>query len=461
MVLLGYCRLSKEDQDEHGLTLEVQSKRLIRDGVLPESIYSDYQSGDDSTRVNYRRLLAEAHKLRSEGIEVEIVTTRLDRLSRDDHELERVIGQFDDLGIKFRALDGGYYSTLEVHDWQRVKLEGFIAQSYIRHLSANVRRRKSEQRSQGIPIYGKTPFGYKFNENKTQLIIHEYEGPLIIKWVVDFISGQSTRSLVRISRQDGSPKSKGFFQRVFILPVYRGHLEYTKGGMTKKEIKGGQRYKKNKQIIYNTHEALITPEQDIKIQQRILDNKRFAFKRDSWRTYSLSGLVFCRECGRRSTISRSGRKQKFQYFRCPGYTLYKECSQVKGVRVEYIEELVEARLREESGHLAEILDAPELTEESSKILELRKQIKDLEDMMQKSNLISLQGTIDEAKARLKNLSVEPIKITPTESLETLEGLSDPEAWKILTTEHKLVLFRDLIRCVYTLDGEVVEIILTF
>lgn len=460
-MLLGYCRLSKEDQDEHGLTLEVQANRLIRDGVPPENIYSDYQSGDDSTRVNYRRLLAHAYQLRSEGLEVEIVVTRLDRLSRDDYELERVIGQFDDLGIRFRALDGGYYSTKEVHDWQRVKLEGFIAQTYIRQLSANVRRRKSEQRSQGIPIYGKTPFGYKFNEKKTNLIVDEKEGELIKKWVSDFIEGSSIRNLTRISREDGSPKSKGFFNRIFLLPVYRGHTEYTKDGLTKKEIKKGERYKKPKEIVYNTHEPLITPDQDLKIQQRIEDNKRFRFKRDTWRTYSLSGLVFCEECKRRSFIYRSGRVTKVEYFRCPGYTLYKECSQRKGIRVELVENLVEERLREKADKLAEIATTPEIIFESAEVLELQKQIKDLEDMMQKSNLISLQGAIDEAKARLKTLTEKPIEIAPTESLEALEGLSNPEAWIVLTVEDKKTLFRDLVRQIYTRDGKVVDIILTF
>jgi DNA invertase Pin-like site-specific DNA recombinase len=194
MILLGYARLSKEDQDEHGLTLEVQVSRLIRAGVPTENIYSDYQSGDDSSRPSYMALLARAYLLVGSGEEVEIISTRLDRLSRDDHELERVISKFDDLGIKYKALEGGYYSTLEVHDWQRVKLEGFIAQTYIRQLSANVRRRKAEQRSQGIPIYGKTPFGYRFNGNKTKLIVHEEEGQLIRKWVADFIDGSSVRN---------------------------------------------------------------------------------------------------------------------------------------------------------------------------------------------------------------------------------------------------------------------------
>ena len=461
MILLGYARLSKEDQDEHGLTLEVQVSRLIRAGVPTENIYSDYQSGDDSSRPSYMALLARAYLLVGSGEEVEIISTRLDRLSRDDHELERVISKFDDLGIKYKALEGGYYSTLEVHDWQRVKLEGFIAQTYIRQLSANVRRRKAEQRSQGIPIYGKTPFGYRFNDNKTKLIVHEEEGRLIRKWVADFIDGSSVRNLARISRDDGHPKSKGFFNRVLTLPVYRGHLEYTKGGMAKKEIKRGLRYKKEKEIIYNTHEALITPEQDIRIKQRLVDNKRFTFKTDTWKTYSLSGLVFCDECGRRLVISRSGRKQTFEYFRCPGHTLHKICSQSKGLRVDLAEAWVESSLREHVDYLAQLVVEPEVITESSAALKLKKQIKDLEAMMNESNLISLQGAIDEAKARLKSLAPDQIEIAPTKSLDAIEGLLDVEAWNVLTVQDKRSLFLDLIRHIKARDGKIITITFTF
>lgn len=462
MILYGYARLSKEDQDEHGLTLEVQRKRLIKDGVPPHNIYSDYQSGDDNTRLQYRQLLAQAYQMREAGQEVEIVVTRLDRLSRDDHELERVIGQFDDLGIKFRALEGGYYSTLEVHDWQRVKLEGFIAQTYLRQLSSNVRRRKAEQRAQGIPIYGKTPFGYVFNDNKTQLIVHPEEGGLIRKWIKDFLDGSSVRNLVRISRQDNSPKSKGFFNRVLVLPVYRGHLEYTKDGMPKKEIKRGLRYKKEKIIVYNTHEALITPQQDIKIRQRLIDNKRYTFKKDNWRTYSLSGLVICDECSRRMVIYRAGKNRQYQYFRCPGFQLYKECSQNKGIRVDILEPMVEAELRKRSFDLAQMVATPDLITESAEVLELRRQIRELEDMMNRSGLISLEGAIEEARARLKNLTDAPIEITPTESIEALtEGLSNEEAWRVLTVDDKRILFLDLVRSIRVREGQVVSIILTF
>jgi hypothetical protein len=82
-------------------------------------------------------------------------------------------------------------------------------------------------------------------------------------------------------------------------------------------------------------------------------------------------------------------------------------------------------------------------------------------MMNESNLISLQGAIDEAKARLKSLAPDQIEIAPTKSLDAIEGLLDVEAWNVLTVQDKRSLFLDLIRHIKARDGKIITITFTF
>lgn len=96
----AYIRVSTEDQN-----LSLQESIVA--ARLPDLVYSDQESGTNSSRMGYAKLLEAIQR----GELSEVIIYRLDRLGRDPIELIRFFDLLDEHKVKFRSLTEPWLSS--------------------------------------------------------------------------------------------------------------------------------------------------------------------------------------------------------------------------------------------------------------------------------------------------------------------------------------------------------------
>jgi DNA invertase Pin-like site-specific DNA recombinase len=442
--LLGYSRISNQDREKE-ISIDIQNDRLTRAGV--HRLYWDQLSGDDDDRPDYQLLLADAQTLRRTHL-VEVVACRLDRLGRNDRELERVIEWFESLRIKFRALDGGYYGTQDLYDWMRLKQESMMAQYWIRQTSMTRRRRMEEKRKKGQPTVGRPTVGYRYNTDKTSLELDPETAPIVRSWFDMYLSGASMRE---VSRASGISPSG--VRNLLTNPVYRGHLAYTEGGRTRKQITG--RENMPKQIKYNTHPAIITNAEWRIIQNKIDENRRLWGHHFVEKRYPLQGLVFCQSCDRRMTTrdSTNGKSPKrYRHLYCR----YDDCNSKFWIIYSHVEAKAQEAIVSRSDELANLIVEP-VDVMSPRVLEIQDQIQQLKSLL---HINGIREAIEELEYELEQLNSVDIE-SEVKDLENLAYSLKEGDWSCLDEEERRHLYHILISKIYILNKEITEVMLRF
>ena len=100
-ITLGYARVSTSGQNTDN-----QVERLKEAGC--SEVFQEIESGTRNVRSStFRSLFDRAKQLREEGHEVMILTTKIDRLSRTTLDFLASIRELAEMGVSYRALDGG------------------------------------------------------------------------------------------------------------------------------------------------------------------------------------------------------------------------------------------------------------------------------------------------------------------------------------------------------------------
>jgi site-specific DNA recombinase len=134
---LLYRRVSTEDQAREGVSLEAQKSRTRRYAVAAGWViageFEDVQSGADNSRPRYLALLERARVLRSEGQDVTVVVTWLDRFGRSVHERARCSEELRRLSVSLHSvMEGGPVPELVSN------LMAAVAQEEVRRLGERV-----------------------------------------------------------------------------------------------------------------------------------------------------------------------------------------------------------------------------------------------------------------------------------------------------------------------------------
>lgn len=446
VVLLGYSRISNQDR-EREISIEIQNDRLSRAGV--HRLYWDQESGDNDDRPEYVEMLRDAETIRIK-FAVEIVACRLDRLGRNDKELERVIEWLEKRDIKFRALDGGYYGTENIYDWMRLKHESMMAQYWIRQTSLTRRSRMQEKRRHQQPTVGRPSRGYKFNKDNTKLELDPETAPVVRSWFEMYINGASMREISKVSGL-----SPGGVRNMLINPVYRGHLWYTQGGRTSKQVVG--KHKMPKQIIYNTHDALITQSEWEAIQRKLEENRRLWGNHfSSHKRYPLQGLVVCGVCDRRMT-TREGDNGKTSKIYRHMYCRYVDCENKKWLSYPDLESAAQYAILTKSRELAQLINQGGEGLIDPRILEIQEQISQLQALV---HITGISEAIQELEVKIQQIESEA-GFNSTEELETLARSLQDADWDALNDNDRRQIYQELIKKLIANDGSVVEVMLRF
>ena len=462
-ILLGYFRVSTQRQSTHGHALERYDEELVNHGVLPDNLYSDVESGGSLTRTGFNRL---CDRIESDRAIRALVVPAHSRLHRDlliwvklRELLLRTGVDLIDLyrGVKpidLRAI--GTTLDAALAEEQRILNQKYALDGH--------RHRRSRGKSCTLP------FGYTLDAHGICTPNHSpYHATGLTYW-------QAARKIVELYLESGTLRttaieanrlwpnctgkrdhpSTGSGVRSWLKNEHlQGHLVYFGWRdyiATKAEPKRHQR----KEIIYNHHPALLTPEEIVIVAQRLKFPSAPRGKR-----HRLAGIAHCKECGRklerRPVPEQPGKSKAYEYLRCTGaYPYYGKptlCAARVPHRYEQVEELVIDALIQNAALVAQRRAQPSDAGEHPQVLQLEAEIAQLAGISGAEDLIEQKRR---AIAALKGAAADRPLVDEEKLREIQEAASSPSFWDCCTPDDRAIVYRALLeRVEVAVDGSVV------
>ena len=204
--IVGYCRVSTDEQAASGVSLAAQDARIRAYAVaqareLDEIIVDAAHSAKSLQRPGIARILAD---VRSRQIEA-VIVLKLDRLTRSTRDLADLL----DLAAKY---DVALISLSESLDTSTaagrmvVSMLGVVAQWEREAISERTSLALSHKRLQG-KVYGSTPFGYRREGH--YLVRNPEEQRALVEMIRLDTEGASYREIARMLERRGISPRKG------------------------------------------------------------------------------------------------------------------------------------------------------------------------------------------------------------------------------------------------------------
>ena len=341
---IAYYRLSKDDGKNHESDSIANQRVLVREYVknhpnirLIDEAFDDGYSGTNYDRPGFQKVMEAVNA----GTVNCVIVKDLSRLGREYVETGKYLEMvFPSMGIRFIAInddiDSGKSSS---GDDILIPVKNIMNESYCRELSKKLRRQFKIQRSNGEYLGAFASYGYRKDPtDKHKLVIDEYAAEIVRAIFVLKLKGYSQQSIADYLNSEAVlppaeyKKSQGLnyksglkgsgqavwraftIQNILTNPVYIGVLIQGKRGTPNYKIKQ-MRVRDEEQwcIRKDNHEAIIDEYTFESVQRVLQRDTRVAPNTEA--VNSLSGLVFCADCGRsmiKRSVSRG--KKKFHYY---------------------------------------------------------------------------------------------------------------------------------------------------
>ena len=497
MNVVGYRRVSTDDQADYGFSLDAQ-ETLIHDyaarrGWHVVRIYTDAGvSGTLDRRPALDRLLADA----AEGHFEVVIVHAIDRLYRNLEALLRTLNLFQQQRVSFVSITEEMDFTTP---WGKLTLAvlGTLAEIYIDKLRAETRKGKLQRAKSGL-WNGSIPLGYCNgrcagctdpngpdycpyfggpNRHQGQaLIAHPIESEavrLAFQWygTGDFSDGQIAEKLntARFSQPDGpslpfrtkrypsrggpGPFSKDSIRDILTRVFYTGVVPYY--GINDK---GQKRKRLNPDALYpGQHPALIDQAAFDRVREvrRLLGRHPRKRHQTSARIYPLTGILYCAQCGTRMRGQTGSNNQR--YYICPTRAQRTGICSQNGIRAERLEEQLYQLLR--AIKLPPDWQANLLREQGIDPDDLARQQAQVEARLARAKDLYLTGDLDrtafedekrEAKFKLANLQNTGLGDIITSNKKLRQLVTE---WHSLTNLKKKKLLQLAVAAVYAQGQE--------
>jgi DNA invertase Pin-like site-specific DNA recombinase len=331
-------------------------------------------------------------------------------------------------GIEIIATEENYTSskfqqTLPLELWQQIQ------QTKQREL---LKRGHARNRLQILPPPGKAPYGYRRGQDK--YIIDKSTAPVVKDFFERFLLFGSLRGAVKyLEKRYGKKIAPSTGRNWLTNPVYRGDLQY-----------------QNREVIPNTHTAILSREEAAQIDRLLRRNSRLP-PRTASAPRSLAGSIVCQECQFSLTISRVTRKnqpQEYLYLRCHNCPRQPKCK-----AIPYNEVLAKTiqKICVELPKAVANLDLPSVAnaQGASNILIQEKQtiLKEIGQLIDRGILDRETAALREYKLRGEIAQIqEKLAQLPPPNLQTIaELVSLPQFWWDLSEAERRFYFREFIK----------------
>lgn len=340
-----YCRVSTEDQEREGTSLETQRQACLKycqdHGYQPVYQLSETASGLTLDRPELMKL---RELVRTQQIQT-IVIYCLDRFSRKAEHGVILTMELEKYGVTLEAV---------TEDIDTSELGKLI--SYIRGYAASLEAEKLKERTtrgirarvydKGLPVTYRAPYGYQWDRENTRLVPdNNYEN---IKLILDLsVEGKTYDYIVNELRKRGIPSPAGLpewnkhtISRLIHEPVYIGQYYAFRSQAVVPEKRNGTMYGKTSMKRLPESEWHLIPEIEvvdppITADQRALllerlDKRQKLSKRHATRDYLFRGMILCQ--------THKGKKgEPRRYHGQPHYDTWRYVCPVGGCDTPYLD----------------------------------------------------------------------------------------------------------------------------
>ncbi|WP_217563038.1 recombinase family protein [Paenibacillus sp. GbtcB18] len=390
MRVAGYIRVSTEEQAEKGNSIQEQIERqegycIARGWNKPIFFIDDGYSAKDTNRPKLKSILNSVEQRQFDII----LTTKLDRLSRNLLDLLQLVKIFDNYECSFVSASESF-DTSTAAGRMVLQLLGVFAEFERERNSERVKDNmdsiaKNTDRALTRPCFGYDIIDGKYipNEKEADILDFMFElGEL----------GHGHRMIAKLSNdrgyttKSGHPWDQTNVKRAMRNPTISGTRIYN---MRKsKDGKTVIRPKEEWDVKENNHPAVISPERQMRVLDLMATRSRAKKHADS-ETYLLTGIVKCGHCGRnmKGQTSRVKRKNKdYTYYRyiCASYVAGYGCK-YHAVHREDLENLILDEIKNIalSSNKKLNLNISKSTNINDELKELKNQLSRIDGRMQK------------------------------------------------------------------------------
>ncbi|ALB40111.1 recombinase [Anabaena sp. WA102] len=230
-----------------------------------------------------------------------LLVRRLEELGDSLSQVSDRLNQIETMGVIVITTQQPYASKSSQIPTEILQL---LPEIQYQQRSRRIRQGHARNRLETSPPPGKSPYGYRRGQGK--YIIDRTTSPVVKDFFEYFLLYGSVRATVRyISKKYSKNISVTTARRWLTNPVYRGDTAY-----------------QNREIISNTHAAIISREEAAQIDRLLRRNSRLP-SRTASAPRSLAGLVICHQCQLQmivTSVTQRHQDQEYLYLRatdCP------------------------------------------------------------------------------------------------------------------------------------------------
>ena len=386
-ILIGYCRLSKDDPFQNESVSIANQRLIIRDYVRKhpdlqkynlKEYYDDGFSGTNLERPGIKKVIAMVEKGNVYGIIVKDIS----RFSRDFIDigiyLEKV---FPEKRVRFISINDDYDSNREYACPLNIemKFKSILADYYCKDTSEKIIQALDSRKAQGKFIAGSAPFGYKKSEEDRTKLVPDAETQKIVKQIFSFAEqGHSLYEIAKKLNAEEIPTPMMFqkmkrdlnreplggrsfwsaktIANILTNEVYIGTMVYGKYeqkavGATQKKMLPPSEWKR----IYHNHEPIIEEDIFYEIQRKYSNHQNIGkgeIKSADAEQILLKGKIYCGGCKRKLHFHQTQQSDFLFYCRTREYVRWEGCYKGKDLLSE-ISEVVLYHLKKYKANIYE------------------------------------------------------------------------------------------------------------
>lgn len=348
----AYCRFSSDHQREESIDAQIRAIRdyCARQNITLDRIYRDEaKSATTDDRPSFQQMF---NDIKTEPCDM-VIVHKLDRFSRDRYDSAFYKRKLKEQGARLVSvlenIDGSPESII-----LEAVLEG-MSEYYSRNLAREVQKCKKETAYQCRHNGGVPPLGYDVDSDG-HYHINAAEAEMVKKMYEMKAAGRSYSEIagylngIGVRTKRGGKFTKNSFHDLFKNEKYKGVYVYNRA-TSKIAGKRNNHANKDDEEIIRIEDGIprIVSDELWNEVNRLMGDRSMNARHKAKRTYLLSGLIYCGECGSpmSGNARRAGRnKTEYITYDCNRRHREKTCK-AKSINKKYVEDLVISHLSDE------------------------------------------------------------------------------------------------------------------
>ena len=433
----GYARVSHEEQKKYGFSISAQTDAIkdwckLNNHNLINLYVDEGFSASNMKRPQLQKMLNDLDKLDA------IIFTRLDRLSRNVFEANKMLNMFKEKNTDMIAISEEYVDTTKSNGLMMFNLKMTLAQHELDKGSERIKAVFEYKIKDSQAISGKLPYGYRIGlvDGKKRVVFDETTKHIVDDIFDYFKKHHSVRKTMfyindKYDLNRNYSTYRKLFNNIFYAGNYRNNTNYCPPYITIEQ------YNDNQKILRN--------------------NVKVGYNRA---TYLFSGLIHCPVCNHKMSGFRQSNTKKLWY-RCNNQRISKSCSYSKVIREEIIEQfLLENIEKDFENYVFEFEQKAKKQNKNptKKINAIKQELENLNYLFRKNRikLNEYEFAYDELEKELKILETSIIEKNFSET-QTFFKSDWKELYNGLSKENQRALWRNLISSIEISENKDIKV----